>query len=120
MALSSFDYGVPSILPFKHLLRTQAINETLLWVGKNPAVIRIYSTFPRNCNRSSLLRIRITRRAEPLAPSVFPDDLQVLPQLDPAAVWQKAAKVYAGINHAIASNNRAWINDRIASDFSSV
>jgi len=29
-AQSSFDHGVPSILPSKHLLRTQAIIETLL------------------------------------------------------------------------------------------
>ena len=55
-----------------------------------------------------------------LAASRFPDHLQILPQLDPAAVWQKAAKIYAGINHAIASDNRAGIDDRIAADLSSV
>jgi hypothetical protein len=46
-----------------------------------------------------------------LAASVFPDYLQILPQLDPAAVWQKAAEVYGRVNHAIAANNRAGIND---------
>ena len=54
------------------------------------------------------------------AASVFPDDLQILPQLDPAAVWQKASEIYAGINHAIAADNRAGIDDRIAPDLGSV
>ena len=54
------------------------------------------------------------------AASLFPDHLQLLPQLDPAAVWQEAAEIYAGINHAIASDNRAGIDDRIAADLGSV
>src|SRR4249919_2006776 len=55
-----------------------------------------------------------------LSASLFPDHLQFLPQLNPAAVWQDAAEIYAGINHAIASDNRAGIDDRIAADLGSV
>jgi hypothetical protein len=55
-----------------------------------------------------------------LASSVFLDHLQILPQLDPAAIRQKAAEIYAGINHAIATDNRTGIDDRIATDLGSV
>ena len=68
-----------------------------------------------------LLRIRVTRRADgALASSVFLDHLQILPQLDPAAVWKEATEIYAGVNHAIAADNRTGIDDRIAADLSSV
>jgi len=54
------------------------------------------------------------------ATSVFPDDLQILPQLDPAAVWQEASEIYGGINHAIAADNRPGIDHRIAADLGPV
>jgi hypothetical protein len=102
-----FEHGAPSILLSKHLVRTQAIIETLLWIGKYPAVIRNSCTFLLTLR----FRIRTTRRADSLAPSAFPDHLQILPQFDPAAVWQEAAEIYAGINQAIAADDRAGIDD---------
>ena len=55
-----------------------------------------------------------------LATSLFPDHLQLLPKLDPAAVWQEAAEIYAGVNHAIAADNRAGIDYRVAADLDSI
>ena len=52
--------------------------------------------------------------------SAFPDHLQILPQFDPAAVWQETAEIYAWVNHAIAADNRAGIDHRIAADLGSV
>ena len=126
-AQSSFDHGVPSILPSKHLLRTQAIIETLLGSEKirrssdfsalfSKPVITSWAQFASGCI------YECERRDVPvaLAASVFPDHLQILPQLDPAAVWQKAAKIYTRVNHAIAADNRAGIDDRIAAYLGSV
>ena len=90
-------------------------------------VIRIFCTF-----RETLITRRAQfglhcfykseRRDVPMvfAASVFPDDLQILPQLDPAAVWQEASEIYGGINHAIAADNRPGIDHRIAADLGSV
>ena len=60
------------------------------------------------------------RRDDPPAPSAFRDYLQILPQFDPAAVWQETAEIYGGINHAITADDRAGIDDRIAADLGSV
>ena len=44
-----------------------------------------------------MLRLRIRIRDMPnRSPSAFRDHLQILPQLDPAAIWQKAAKFTLG------------------------
>jgi putative endonuclease len=50
----------------------------------------------------------------------FLDHMQFLAQLDPAAVWQDAAEIYARVNHAIAADNRPGIDHRIAADLCSV
>ena len=75
-------------------------------------VIRIFCTFrePPNYRRAQFglhCFYKSERRDMPMAfaTSVFPDDLQILPQLDPAAVWQEASEIYAGINHAIAADD---------------
>ena len=60
--------------------------------GSNPLHPRLTSSA---C--SLPLLVRLTR---PLF-----DDLQFLPQLDHAAVGENTAKVYAGINHAIAADD---------------
>src|SRR5947199_10195504 len=44
------------------------------------------------------------------------DDLQLLPQFDHAPVWENTAKVYGGINHAIAADHRARIDHAVATD----
>src|SRR5439155_8645357 len=48
------------------------------------------------------------------------DHLQVLPQLDHAAVGENAAKVYAGVNHAIAADDRAGIDHCVTTDFRAI
>ena len=54
------------------------------------------------------------------SPSAFSDHMQFLAQFDPAAVWQDAAEIDAGVNHAIATNNCAGVDHRIAADLGSV
>jgi hypothetical protein len=46
--------------------------------------------------------------------------VQFLAQLHPAAVWQDAAEIYAGVNHAIVADNRAGIDHRVAADLGSI
>src|SRR6266513_1620201 len=75
--------------------------------GSNPLHPRLTSSA---C--SLPLLVRLTR---PLF-----DDLQFLPQLDHAAVRKNPAKVYAGINHAIATDDRAGIDHCVATDFRSI
>src|SRR5947199_2885048 len=48
------------------------------------------------------------------------DDLQFLPQFDHAPVWENTAKVYAGINHAIAADHRARIDHCVATDLRTI
>ncbi len=55
-----------------------------------------------------------------LAASAFFYHLQVLPQFDPASMQQDAAEIYARVNHAIAADNRAGIDHRVATDLGSV
>ena len=43
-------------------------------------------------------------------PSAFLDHMQVLPQFDPAAVRQETAEIHAGIDHAIAADNRSGVD----------
>jgi hypothetical protein len=44
------------------------------------------------------------------------DHLRFLAQFHHPAVWQNTAKVYTGIDHAVASDDCAWIDHRIATD----
>src|SRR5262245_35247372 len=53
-------------------------------------------------------------------PSAFLDHMQFLAQFDPAAVWQDAPEIYAGVDHAITTDNRAGIDYRIAADLGSI
>jgi hypothetical protein len=46
--------------------------------------------------------------------------LQLLPQLHQTAVEEDAAEIYAGVNHAIAADNRAGIDYRVAADLGSI
>ena len=45
------------------------------------------------------------------------NNLQFLSQLDHTAMGENAAKVYTGVNHAIAADDRAGINHGVATDF---
>src|SRR5437016_4081221 len=65
--------------------------------GSNPPPSAPASRVPRFGGLEARLRLTCT---------LF-DDLQFLPQLDHAAVGENAAKVNAGINHAIAADDRA-------------
>ena len=47
-------------------------------------------------------------------------NLQFLPQFHHAAVREYAAKIYAWIDHAVASDHRTWIDDSIATDFCAI
>ena len=48
------------------------------------------------------------------------NNLQFLSQLDHAAMGENTAKVYAWINHAIATDNRAGIDHCVAADLRSI
>src|SRR4029077_19222347 len=48
------------------------------------------------------------------------NNLQFLSQLDHAGMGENTAKVYAWINHAIATDDRAGINHCIAADLRSI
>src|SRR5436190_1310265 len=45
------------------------------------------------------------------------DDLQLLSQFDHAAVRENPAKIYAGINHAIAADDRTGVDHCVATNF---
>ena len=57
----------------------------------------------RSVAKAQNIRMRLLRRDR--KQSALPDHVQFLAQFDPAAVWQDAAEIYAGINHAIPSDN---------------
>jgi len=52
--------------------------------------------------------------------STLLDHVQFLAQLHPAAIGQDAAEIYARVNHAIAADNRAGIDHRVAADLGSI
>ena len=97
----------------------QGIIETLLGSEKIRRSSEFIALFAKlligHCVSESELRDVPTR-----SPSAFLDYLQILPELDPAAGWKEATEIYAGVNHAIAADNRTGIDDRIAADLGSV
>ena len=75
--------------------------------GSNPPHPRLISC-PCSCSYSLTLTCPLF------------NDLQFLPQLDHAAVWENTAKIYARINHAIAADDRAGIDHCVAADLRSI
>ncbi len=65
------------------------------------------------CQAVALRSLVSCSLALPIAPF---KKLQFLSQLDHAAVRQDAAKIHPRINHAIAADHRARIDDRVAAD----
>src|SRR5205823_4919278 len=68
----------------------------------------------------SLLLVLVRSLCLGCRPIAFLQHLNLLPKLDHAALGKDAAKVYARINHAIAPQERARIDNRIATNFRSV
>ena len=69
---------------------------------------RSYALLVRSQLKAQTVWMRLLRRDS--NPSAFLDHMQVLPQFDPAAVRQETAEIYAGIDHAIAADNRSWVD----------
>jgi hypothetical protein len=84
MTQSSFDQSDPSVVPSKHLFRTQAIIETLLGSEKirQPSEFLHFSVAEGGFIRLRLIRHRRIERIPP-----------------------RLKMSYAGVNHAIAAND---------------
>ena len=78
------------------------------WIGKNTTAESFLCAFGSIATKVQTVWMRLLRRDS--NPSAFLDHMQVLPQFDPAAVRQETAEIYAGIDHAIAADNRSGVD----------
>src|SRR5439155_4869967 len=67
---------------------------------------------PRRSEATAVDRLRL--------PFALFDNLQFLPQFYHATVGQDAAKVHAGVNHTVASQYGAGVNNGVATNFRAV
>jgi hypothetical protein len=93
-------------------LRADHESFTICWLAAQIQILRTVAQNDCRCWSHALARLRLS--------FAFLDDLKFLPKLEHAAGRKHAAEVYAGINHAIAANDRAWVDHSVAANLCTV